>query len=446
MSDSSEQPRSTAVVGLQFGDEGKGQIVDCLAAHHDVVVRYNGGANAGHSVNVGNEQFALHQVPIGALTAGRLNVLANGVVLDADGLLAELVTLANAGVQVEDRLKISDRAHLVMPYHFAEERLRDLIAQSALGDSQRLGTTSRGIGTCYADKAARDTAVRVADLYEPEPLRARLGFIARIKDAMLAALAQVAGVPHTPVTAAELAKLCAVWADQLRPYVCDTTALLRRAADEGSRVLFEGANAALLDVDHGTYPFVTSSNSSVLGIGAGTGMPPSCLDTVVGVAKVYMSRVGTGPFPTEIHGELAQQLRARGHEFGSTTGRPRRLGWLDLPALRAAASRNGVTELTLTGLSVLAGLPRIRVCTAYRLGNALLEHLPASASVLESVEPVYEEIDGFEGALTACRSLDDLPTPARRLIALIELSVAPVRAVCIGKRRDQLLRIGRAAA
>jgi adenylosuccinate synthase len=431
---------STALVGLQFGDEGKGQITDLLSSTHDVIVRYNGGANAGHSVRVGDQRFALHQIPTGTLTPDRLNVLANGVVLDVDGFIEELAVLRAQDVSIAGNLKVSDRAHLVLPYHRTEERLRDQLAEQILGDAARLGTTARGIGPAYADKAARDTAIRVADLFQPAVLRTRLQLIAAVKDAMLGGLAKRAGVPHDPINADQLMALCAAWAEQIRPFVCDTGLLLQQAIAAGRRLLFEGANAALLDVDHGTYPFVTASNSSALGISAGTGLPTKAIGDVVGVAKLYMSRVGTGPFPTEIDGELAHTLRDRGDEFGTSTGRARRIGWLDLPALRSAVQLNGVKRLALTGLSVLSAMPTIKVCVAYRYRGQVLERFPDSTVVLQAVEPVYREFDGFMEDISACRSFVDLPRGAKELIDFVARETVPVEYICVGKRRDQLIR------
>ncbi len=437
---------STAVIGLQYGDEGKGQIVDLLAAEHSVTVRYNGGANAGHSVRIGNEKFALHQVPVGVLTQGTLNVLANGVVLSIDGLLGELRTLAGAGVEVGDNLRISDRAHLVMPYHLQEERLRDALAQKVLGEARRLGTTFRGIGGAYADKAARDSAVRVGDLFDPEELRLRLGFIVALKNATLGGLAAAVGADFAPNSVEDLVAICAAWAEQVRPFVTDTSSLLNDRLDAGHGVLFEGANAALLDIDHGTYPYVTSSNSSALGITAGTGVAPTRLRRIIGVAKLYTSRVGTGPFVTELHGAEADALRERGNEYGTTTGRPRRVGWVDLPALRAAVRLNGVTELFLTGLGVLAGLPEVRVCTGYRNFNTgdgtdgAKPGVPPTTAQLQTLEPIYEVFPGFDTTVSECRSIAELPANARSLLERVESVVAPIAGVCVGKGREQVLR------
>ncbi|HKI75457.1 MAG TPA: adenylosuccinate synthase [Pseudomonadales bacterium] len=425
---------ATAIVGLQYGDEGKGQVVDCLCADHDVVVRYNGGANAGHNVHIGNESFVLHQVPVGALTPGRLNLLGNGVVVTADALLEEIALLTGAGVDLAN-FRISDRAHLVMPYHLVEERLRHSLASGMLGEQQTLGTTFKGIGPCYADKASRDTAIRVADLYEPERLGLRLEFIVSMKNATLRALAETLGETFTPFDAKHLADICLDWAKKLKPYVGDTSDMLLKQMGAGARILFEGANAALLDVDQGTYPFVTSSNGSVLGIESGVGLAVSNCIQRVGVAKAYMSRVGTGPFVTELHGDDAEKLRKLGHEYGSTTGRPRRIGWLDLPALRHVVTRNGIDSLVLTGLAILASLPTFRICTHYSSAGTDIRNLPASVEALGRCQPVYEDIVVDE----PLGSGTDLPGWAMRLVARVNAEVGPVAGVCVGRRRDQIV-------
>jgi adenylosuccinate synthase len=409
-----------AVVGLQFGDEGKGQVVDRLAPRDGIVVRFNGGANAGHSVRVGEERYALHQLPSGVLTPGVLGVIAHGAVVDLDGLFEEIDALAARGIRVEERLVVSDRAHLVMPWHLVEDRIR----------GGTLGTTGRGIGPCYADRAARDVAFRVADLFEAPALGGRLAAAVDLKNALLGALAAHRGEPFTPLDPGEIAAFCRRAADRLRPLVADTTALLSDAAAAGRGLLWEGAHALLIDVDHGTYPYVTSSPCTARGTGA---------TRVVGVAKAYMSRVGLGPFPTEIDGPEAEELRRRGNEYGTTTGRPRRVGRLDLVALRHAVRAAGATEIALTGLGVLAGLDRIRIAEAYRLDGTETADFPPTAAALERAEPVYEDLPGFEGDLASARSWEDLPTRARELVARIEATTAPVRHVAVGPKREQLI-------
>jgi adenylosuccinate synthase len=356
---------NTAVIGLQFGDEGKGQVVDRLTEVHDVVVRFNGGANAGHSVWIGNERFALHQLPSGILSPGKRCHIAYGCVVEPDGLLAEIEGLRTRGVDVGGNLTISARAHVVLPRHVDEDQRR----------GTALGTTGRGIGPCYADKAYRDHAVRVGDLFEPS-----------------------------------VAESFGRWAEALKPFVTEDE------WPEDRRVLFEGAHAVLLDVDHGTYPFVTSSSCT------GRGLPA---DRRIGVAKAYMSRVGEGPFPTEITGATAERLRALGDEYGTTTGRPRRVGWLDLVALYHAVRTAAVTEIALTGLAVLRDLGAFKVAMAYRLDGALTTQLPAQAAALGRVQPVIE----------------DLPD-ADALIHLIEAEVAPVRFVAAGRSRGELIERG----
>ncbi len=424
---------STAVIGLQYGDEGKGQIVDLLSGEHDIVVRYNGGANAGHGVEIGNEKYVLHQIPIGVLTPGRINVLGNGVVISPDALIEEITMLRKSGIDL-DGLKISNRAHIVMPYHLQEERLRHQLTTDLLGDEKPLGTTFKGIGLCYADKAYRDTAIRIEDLYHPKALAERLKYIVALKNSTLSGLANEVGVDFPPYTVDELLKQLCYWADILKPFVCDTATVLN---EEGVTLLFEGANSAMLDIDHGTFPYVTSSHGSTLGIPSGTGHFPKDLDKI-GVAKMYMTRVGTGPFVTEIFGDLADRIREVGSEYGSTTGRPRRIGWLDLPALRSMVMINDIDNLILTGLFLLSTLDKFQVCTGYRLGGKIITDIPASIEDIQEIEPFFEEFDVDE-SVHSSECMDDLPNWALSLVALIEGEVGRVAGVCIGKRRDQVL-------
>src|SRR5262245_34303599 len=356
---------NTAVIGLQFGDEGKGQVVDRLTEEHDVVVRFNGGANAGHSVWIGKERFALHQIPSGILSAGKHCHIGYGCVVEPDSLLREIAGLRGRGIEVGTNLTISARAHVVLPRHVEEDRRR----------GAPLGTTGRGIGPCYADKAYRDRAVRVGDLFEP-------------------------GIRNN----------FEQWAEALEPFVTEDE------WPEDRRVLFEGAHAVLLDVDHGTYPFVTSSSCT------GCGMPAH---RRVGVAKAYMSRVGEGPFPTEMWGEAAERLRALGEEYGTSTGRPRRVGWLDLVALGHAVRAAAVTEIALTGIAVLQRLASFKVARAYRLDGEVTTRFPAHAAALARAEPIIE----------------DLPN-AETLIKQIEAEVAPVRFVAVGRSREELVERG----
>lgn len=423
-------PSATIVVGLQFGDEGKGQIVDLLAAEHEVIVRYNGGANAGHTVRVGGERFALHLLPSGVVTPGTINVIAHGVALDPFVLLDEMDGLAGRGIGLAGRLWISDRAHLVLPWHRAEEALLERALPA-------LGTTGRGIGPCYADKARRATALRAVDLLDPA-LPAKVAAIARVKQLQLAGLAAAMGQEPPAVDAASLAESLRAAGERLRPYLTDTVAALHEALAT-RRVLFEGAHATMLDLDLGTFPYVTSSSATALGVHAGAGVPARAIGRVVGVLKAYTSRVGAGPFPTELHGPAADRLRERGDEYGTTTRRPRRVGWLDLPMVRFAAQVNGVTELAVTGLGVLAGLDELAVGISYRLGGESLVRLPASAEQAAMVQAVTEPVKPWP-SLDGGTTWADLPGAARSFVERIERDVAPVRWLCLGPGREEVVR------
>lgn len=434
------RPGHAAIIGLQWGDEGKGQIVDVLTGRYDLVVRYNGGANAGHTVMIGGEKFALHLLPSGILSPHVLNVVGNGVVVDPQAILEEIEGLRQRGVKVADNLRISDRAHVVFPYH----KLQDVLLDRALGDSrgegQKIGTTGRGIGPCYADKAQRSTAIRMGELLEDQHLSEKLRHIARVKNLMLEALAHSCGQQFEPLDAEALARQYAEYGRRLAPYICDTTHLLHEAMTAGKRLLFEGANACLLDVDHGTYPFVTSSNCSSLGIYAGSSVPGGQVTNVLGVVKTYTSRVGGGPMPTELFDETGERLRKVGNEYGTTTGRPRRCGWLDLMAVRYSAMISGATGIACTGLSVLAGLPQLKVCVGYRHQGRDVTAFPAAADVLAAAEPVYETLEGFAGPVDGCRRFGELPGAAQRYLRFVEEFVGvPVVMACVGRRRDQIL-------
>jgi adenylosuccinate synthase len=404
----------TVVAGLQFGDEGKGQITDRLAADHDVIVRVNGGANAGHSVRVGSEKHALHLLPCGIVRPETLNIIANGVALEPGVLLQEIDGLTGRGIDVGDNLRISDRAHLVLPWHRVEDRLRDALAARRLGDDQAIGTTGRGIGPCYADKMHRDTAFRVCDLLDPERVAGRLGHAVEMKNAAIGALARLADTEFEPFEAERLLSDFQAWGARLGRFVTDTVNLLQDALQSGRGILVEMAHAAELDVDHGTYPFVTSSTCSAAGVSTGCGLPASAVGRVVGVVKAYTSRVGNGPMSTELSGEEADRIRIRGKEFGTTTGRPRRIGWLDLPAVTRAARIGGVTEIALTGLSVLAGEEAVTVLT---------ERGP-------EIWPGWDSVPDADGGL---------PATARAFVDRISEEVAPVSLVATGRRRDQIL-------
>ncbi|MAE60276.1 MAG: adenylosuccinate synthase [Planctomycetaceae bacterium] len=432
----------TAVCGLQYGDEGKGQIVDVLAEQHDFVIRYNGGANAGHTVQIGDEKHAMHLVPSGILNPNVTNVIGNGVVIDPATLLEEIDVLATRGVEVGDNLRISNRAHVVFPYHKHEDGLREAAVSRLRGQEKMLGTTGRGIGPCYADKAYRSTAIRVSDLLDVDVLSTKLKDVIVIKRAMLGALADLAGQALEAMDVDALVEQYADYGRLLRPHVCDTAQLLNDAAARGGRMLFEGANATLLDVDHGTYPFVTSSSCSASGIYSGTGVPAGSVAPIVGIVKMYTSRVGGGPFPTEFADDdaIGGGIRERGNEFGTTTGRPRRIGWLDLASTRYTTMISGTTQLACTGLAVLAGLDTLRICTDYRYKGEVLGTFPADAELIADVEPVYEDLPGFTDSISDVRSYGDLPAEARGYVDFVEQRLnVPIPQVCVGQRRDQIL-------
>ncbi|MBL8745065.1 MAG: adenylosuccinate synthase [Phycisphaerae bacterium] len=425
----------TAVVGLQWGDEGKGKVIDLLAGSFHAVVRYNGGANAGHSVVINGKRHALHLIPSGAFHPGVRAVIGNGVVLDPDVLFTELDRLADAGVHSLDLL-VSDRAHVVLPWHKAEDAARE--AGLASGSSGSIGTTRRGIGPAYADKAHRAGAIRVGDLLRPASLREKLARISVGKERVLDALDPSGGVRGSLPSVASLADDLLRTGERLKPFVTDTTYALHDMLARGHGILFEGANATLLDVDHGTFPFVTSSNCSVLGIPAGTGVPGVHLKRVIGVMKAYCTRVGGGPFPTEQDNEAGNRIRERGREYGTTTGRPRRCGWLDLVALRYAVMLNGVTGIALMLLDVLSGFDEIRLCTAYRVGGRMIDRFLPDAETLAEVEPIYEAVTGWKDEIGGCRSRDELPPAARAYVEMIEQATGvPVEIVSVGPDREQ---------
>lgn len=437
------EANATAVVGLQWGDEGKGKIVHLLTERHDAVVRYNGGANAGHSVVVRGERFALHLIPSGILHAGKPAVIGNGVVIDPDWLSKELDTLHARGVDTSE-LVISDRAHVVMPWHKAEDELRE--RWLAEGSLEPIGTTKRGIGPCYADKATRGTAIRMGDLLRPAYLKRRLESICPLKTAMLGAICKPGAAP-VKYDAAALAAVGQAWAERFGRYIRDTGALVRGLIDDGRRVLFEGANATLLDVDHGTYPYVTSSSCAVHGVGPGAGVPPAAVGEVLGVVKAYSTRVGGGAMPTELVGSdddraIGEGIRQRGREFGTTTGRPRRVGWLDLVAVRYAAALNGTTGLAVMLLDVLAGMDELRVCTKYATPGGETDRFEPDGDRLGEVRPIYQTLRGFAGDVSKARTVGELPGPARAYIDLIERTVgAPARFISVGPDREQTIEV-----
>lgn len=414
------------VVGAQWGDEGKGKIVDALGADFDVVVRYQGGANAGHTVLIGEEEFIFHLLPSGILQPEKSCVIGNGVVIDAHELIRELDELRDRGIDHEENLLISDRAHLVLPYHRVLDRLRD---ESANG--KRLGTTLRGIGPCYTDKAARK-GLRTADLVDFDRF-ARL-FRANV-ESQNRELTSLYGVE--PLDAEPLLEEYRQYSVRLAPRVANITDYLWSEHDRGARILFEGAQGALLDLDLGTYPYVTSSNTSFLGLGAGTGFSPRRVGTVLGITKAYTTRVGEGPFPTELGGEQGQSLRELGGEYGATTGRPRRCGWLDLVALRYAIQFGDIDTLVITKLDVLDSQPTVKVGTRY--STSVSTAIPANFEGDIDVE--YETLPGWETPTVECRSFKDLPENSRSYLQFIaDFTSRPIAMVSVGKERSQLIR------
>jgi len=436
----------TAVVGLQWGDEGKGMIVDLLTSEHDVIVRYNGGANAGHTVQVATERYALHLIPSGILYGDKTCVVGNGVVVDPEKLLQEIDTLRARGIRVGTNLRISDRAHVVMPYHKEQDAaLEEYLTSKTAHDQGNLsiGTTRRGIGPAYADKVRRSMAIRVGDLLDPEYLRSRLHVICKLRTAEIEAL----GVKTAPLDPEALATRYAEFGERLRPHVDDTVYALHDSIRAGRRILFEGANASLLDIDHGTFPYVTSSNCSTLGIPAGTGVPGAAIGRVLGIMKAYSTRVGAGPFPTELDNELGHRIRERGREYGTTTGRPRRCGWLDLVAVRYSAMVCGATGIACTLFDVLSGFDEIKLCVRYRLpdGTETDRFIP-DAHRLEGVTPIYETMPGWSDEIRDAADRDSLPATARKYLSRIEeVTGIPIEVVSLGPERTQTLVDGRRA-
>jgi len=421
---------AVVVIGCQWGDEGKGKIVDLLAERASMVVRYQGGSNAGHTVVVGGRVIKLHQVPSGVIHGGVRSVLGNGMVIHPPSLIEELDGLQAAGYDIS-LLAISGNAHLVMPYH----RLLDGLEEERRGVGA-LGTTRRGIGPAYTDKVAR-LGIRMQDFVDP----------GRFADKVSTALERVNLVlsrlyDHAPLSVEEIVAEYEPARERLSPYVTDTSLVVHQALQAGDRVLFEGAQGTLLDLDHGTYPFVTSSTCTASGACVGAGIGPTALDRVLGVAKAYTTRVGSGPFPTELHDDVGDWLTERGHEYGTTTGRRRRCGWLDGVLLRYAARVNGLTGLAVTKLDVLTGLPVLRVCVAYRYGDRRIEeYLPVDVPFGE-VEPVYEEMPGWDEPLGDARVFDDLPRAAREYLSRMSaLAGVPVELVSVGAERGQTIMV-----
>lgn len=421
---------TVVIVGLQWGDEGKGKITDYLASQAGLIVRYQGGNNAGHTVVVGDEEFKLHLVPSGILYPGKLCVLGNGVVINPGVLLKELAELNRRGIDISG-IRISDRAHVIMPYHPCLDQLDEI--SRTVG---KIGTTGRGIGPAYVDKYARYDAIRIDDLLDQESFRERVGEIVRIKNELIGKI-----YGETGFDVQMIIDEYSQYAEEIQPMATDVSVLVNRAIKNGEKVLFEGAQGTLLDIDHGTYPFVSSSSPAAGGACTGTGVGPTQIDKVVGVIKAYSTRVGEGPFPTELPEELVSKLRdGRGREYGVTTGRPRRCGWFDGVLAEYSVRINGVSDLVVMKLDVLDALPTIRICTGYQYRGSVLKEFPASLRVLAECKPLYEERPGWLSDTTHCKTFNELPVEAQDYLKRIsELAGAELSMVSVGWKRDETI-------
>jgi adenylosuccinate synthase len=420
---------AVVIIGAQWGDEGKGKATDLIASDIDYVVKFNGGNNAGHTVVIGDQKYALHLLPSGILTPGVTPVISNGVVIDLEVLMEELDALIARGVDVSPLL-ISSHAHVIAQYH----RTLDKVTERFLGKRQ-IGTTGRGIGPTYADKINR-VGIRIQDIFDEGILRQKVEGALHQKNHLL-----VKVYNRRAIEVDEVVEDLLSYADRLRPMVADTSLVLNQALDQGKTVLFEGGQATMLDVDHGTYPFVTSSNATAGGAATGAGIAPWQLTTVIGIVKAYTTRVGSGPFPTELEDEFGEFLREKGHEFGTTTGRPRRTGWYDAPIARYSARINGFTDFVLTKLDVLTGLEKIPVCVAYDIEGTRVEDVPWSQSDFHHAKPIYEYLPGWEDDITGVREFGDLPQAAQNYVTrLEEISGARISAIGVGASRDAIVQ------
>lgn len=420
------------VLGAQWGDEGKGKMTDYLAEEAQVVVRFQGGNNAGHTVEVGDKQYKLHLIPSGVLYDDKLNVIGNGVVVDPKALFTEIDYLEGEGVKVTpDKLIVSDRAHVIMPYH----RVLDKLKEQARGKND-IGTTGKGIGPCYTDKFER-CGIRICDLMHREVFEVKLKENIEMKNAYITKVLGGEELNYDEILAEYLA-----FAERLRPYVQDTSVRVYDEIKKDKTVLFEGAQGMLLDIDYGTYPFVTSSNTTSGGVTNGAGIGPTMITNAVGIAKAYTTRVGKGPFPTELNDATGEWIREKGHEYGVTTGRSRRCGWLDAVILKTTVRVAGLTSLCVTKIDTLAGLEKLKVCVGYKFDDKVIDYFPASLEDLAKCEPIYEEFEGWGEEVAEARSYDELPENAKKYLSRIEeLTGTKISIVGVGPRRDQTIRV-----
>ena len=414
-------------LGAQWGDEGKAKVVDYLTLDSDIVVRYQGGANAGHTVKVGDLEFVFHMIPSGIMHPDKVCVIGNGVVVDPQALLEEIDDLLLKGFSCDGRLMVSQSAHLVLPYHKVLDR-----AGEESKEGVTIGTTGRGIGPAYRDKVERTHGIRVLDLLDERKLANKLKAAVEAKNQIIEKIYNLKPLELNPIL-----DLYSSYADRLKPFVCDISVFLNDAIDSGKNVLFEGAQGTLLDVDHGTYPYVTSSNTTAGAACTGSGVGPTRIEEVIGVTKAYTTRVGNGPFPTEMHGDDGDNLRRLGNEFGATTGRARRCGWFDVPILRSAKRLNGLTSIALTRLDTLDTMEKLKVCVAYNFRGERIEQFPVDLKVLAECEPIYEEIEGWRRSTADIRSYEDLPVLARSYVDLLVDSIGlPASLISVGPERD----------
>ncbi len=417
---------SVVVVGTQWGDEGKGKITDFLSKKADIIARFAGGDNAGHTIKFGGETYKLHLIPSGIFYQDKISVMGNGLVINPKSLVTELKGLQERGIDTSN-LRISNRAHIILPYHIHQDK----VEEEARGD-QKIGTTCKGIGPCYQDKVAR-IGIRVADLLDKEVFEQKLRANVELKNRLFEKFYEVEGISFE-----EIFEEYYGYGQEIAQYVTDTSKILNDILDEGGRVLFEGAQGVMLDIDQGTYPFVTSSNPVAGGVAIGAGVGPSKVARVVGVSKAYTSRVGDGPFPTELFDEVGHRIREVGREYGTTTGRPRRVGWFDTVVVRHSRRVSGITDLALNSIDVLSGLETVKICTAYEYNGEIITEYPANLHIIEQCKPVYEELPGWSEDITDVRSLDELPENARRYVErIVELTGIQLMTFSVGPAREQ---------